>query len=162
MQEKIPNQIRPRANEIVTTAELVSVEHKDNKVIDKDEQMLSFDEYQTVLAVGSVVRDIKRGDVICINPNRFAIRQKQKSRIKAAVEGYEDVIVGYKLPIIETGIGNVLLITDGDIKYIVEDGFCEFIDIETKCNCEKEDCNTFSPYMPTLEDIKNDFANETV
>lgn len=131
MQEKIPNQIRPRANEIVTTAELVSIEEVKSKVINKTEQTLSFDEYQTVLAVGSVVRDIKVGDVICINPNRFAIKQQQKSRVKAAIDGYEEVVVGYKLPIIETGIGNVLLITDSDVKYIVEDGFIEVETIDT-------------------------------
>ena len=31
-------------------------------------------EYQTVLAVGSSVRDIKVGDLVCVNPTRSSIK----------------------------------------------------------------------------------------
>ncbi len=149
--ERIPNKIKPRVNEIVITANVIAVENKEGKIINKDEQQLFFDEFQEVLAVGSVVRDINVGDIICVNPKRFAKYEKQKTRLKAVTEGYEEVLVGYDFPLVETcRYGNVMLITDSDVRYIV-DGFCE-----------EENCNTNSPYIASPEDLKEDFPNETV
>lgn len=170
--EKLPKRIRPRANEIVISANLVEVD-KNDKVIDKDEQKLYFDEFQTVLRVGSVIRDLKIGDVISVNPKRFAIYQEQKSKIRAAVEGYEKVLVGYDFPIIATGFGDVMLITDADVKYIVEDGFttdtpcacgcdCTMTDGDAPADLAEENCNTFSPYVAHPEDFKEDFPSETI
>jgi hypothetical protein len=166
---KVPNKIRPRANEIVISANFIIAANEDKKVIDKDQQMIYFDEFQTVLRVGSVVRDINVGDVICVNPKRFAKYQEQKSRVRAAVEGYEKVLIGYDFPIISTSFGDVMLITDGDVKYIIEDGFCEMaaneentpiINDEISSNYEEERCNTFSPNIASPKDLKKDFPNE--
>lgn len=131
MEQKIPNEIRPKANEIVITANLISVVNTDSKVIDKDEQQLFFDEYQTVLRVGPVVRDVNVGDIVCVNPARFAKYQEQKSRVKAAVDGYEKVLIGYDFPIVEISTGNVMLINESDVKYIVDNGFVEEVKHET-------------------------------
>lgn len=166
MEQKLPNKIKPRANEIVISANIVEVKTDKKKVINKDEQLVYFDEFQTVLRVGSIVRDIKVGDVIAVNPNRFAKYQEQKSKVRASVEGYEKVLTGYEFPIIQTGFGEVMLITDSDVKYIVEDGFttdepctCQTSCEQTECICEEENCNTFSSYIATVEDFKEDFKD---
>ncbi len=158
MVEKIPNRIRPRANELVITANFIEV--NPGKIADKEEQQISLDEYQTVLSKGTVVRDIEEGDVICLNPARFAKYQEQKSRVKAAVEGYEKVLTGYEFPIITTGYGNVMLIHDSDVKYIVEHGFVTYDpepDVEKECvNYEEERCNTFSTDVATPGNMEKD------
>lgn len=160
-EEKLPRGIRPRANEIVITCNLIEVE-KEDKVIDKDEQQLLFDEFQYVLYTGSVVRDVRPGDIVSVKPDRFARYQNQKSKVREAVEGYEKVLVGYEFPIISTGQGNMMLITDQDIKYIVDGGFTT--DVKYECTCGSDHdidcCNTFSPYVATTEDLKGDFGNE--
>jgi hypothetical protein len=166
---KTPNKIRPRGNEIVITANFVEAPKEKNKIINKEEQMVYFDEFQTVLRVGSVVRDVYMGDVVCVNPKRFAKYQEQKSKVRAAVEGYEKVLVGYEFPIIETAFGNVMLISDTDVRYIVEDGFNEpepkdmtMTDGDAPGDYEEERCNTFSPHLASTEELKKDFPNETV
>ncbi len=144
--QKRPAWIKPRANEIVITANIVVVNEDNKKVIDKDQQQMWVDPYQKVLAVGSVVRDIKVGDIIAVKPDRFAKYQEQKSRVKAAVDGYEKVLVGYDFPIIELANANVMLISDADVKFVVDGGFCEDdntcmeVDNEGKCPCGADEC----------------------
>jgi hypothetical protein len=133
MQERLPNKIRPRANEVVVTADRDAVVST-NKVLTNDEQQQRYSLYQTVLSTGPVVRDLVPGDVVCIKYNNYAKYQEQKSRIKAAVDGYEKVLIGYELPIIETAFGDVFLIKDSDIGFVVEDGFTELPDEDTVVN----------------------------
>ena len=65
-------QIRPMANYLVTTREEYGEEDiKRGNLIVKQKGTLK--EYQKVVAVGPVVRGVQVGDLVCINPRRYAV-----------------------------------------------------------------------------------------
>ena len=77
-------------------------------------------EYQVVLAVGSAVRDIKAGDIVCINPSRYAVKKFEDGSMKDGVISTNPV-VSYKFPIIEIDKKECLLLQDRDIDFVIEE-----------------------------------------
>lgn len=84
-------------------------------------------EYQTVLAVGTTVRDIKVGDIVCINPTRFAVRKNPSNSLKNDIEGGNPVLK-YEFDIIKLDGKPRLMLQDRDINYVVE----EYEEVEEK------------------------------
>lgn len=77
-------------------------------------------EYQKVIAVGSTVRDIKEGDMVLINPSRYAIRKHQDGSLKDGIVT-DNPVTSYNFNLVEVD-GNVcILLYDQDIDYIIED-----------------------------------------
>ena len=79
--------------------------------------------YQTVLAIGSMIRDIKVGDKVMINPDGYKVTKYDPNSVK------EDMgmnkIIGYNMPwvIVDDEEGNpqkCLLVKDRDIEYVFE------------------------------------------
>ena len=77
--------------------------------------------YQTVLAVGSMIRDIKVGDQVMINPDNYKVTKYDSNSVK------EDLgmnkIVGYNMPWVtmDDSEGNsqkYLLLKDRDIEFV--------------------------------------------
>ena len=77
-------------------------------------------EYQTVLAIGSSVRDIKVGDLVCVNPTRFAVKQHQEGTLKDGVVT-DNPVVKYNFDVIEMDGKQCLLLQDRDIDFIIEE-----------------------------------------
>lgn len=77
-------------------------------------------EYQTVLAVGTSVRDIKVGDVVWINPTRFAVRKHQEGSMKDGVIS-DNPVVKYNFDVVEMNDEQCLLLQDRDVEFIIED-----------------------------------------
>ena len=77
-------------------------------------------EYQTVLAVGSSVRDIKVGDLVCVNPTRFAVKHHQAGSLKDGIVT-DNPVVKYNFDVIEMDGKQCLLLQDRDIDFIIED-----------------------------------------
>ena len=77
-------------------------------------------EYQTVLAVGGSVRDIKVGDLVCVNPTRFAVKQHQAGTLKDGVVT-DNPVVKYNFDVIEMDGKQCLLLQDRDIDFIIEE-----------------------------------------
>ena len=78
--------IKPMFTALITT--MNKYEHDvmtNGGLIDTTKQQGGIKEYQTVLAVGSSVRDIEVGDVVCINPTRFAVKQHRAGSLKDGV-----------------------------------------------------------------------------
>ena len=69
--------IKPMFTALITTMDKYEKDIKIGGLIDTTRQQGGLKEYQKVLAVGSSVRDIKVGDVVCVNPARFAVRKHQ-------------------------------------------------------------------------------------
>lgn len=89
-------------------------------LIDTTKQQGGLKEYQKVLAVGSSVRDIKVGDLVCINPTRFAVKQHQAGSLKDGVIS-DNPVVKYNFVVIEMGGKQCLLLQDRDIDFIIEE-----------------------------------------
>lgn len=75
-------------------------------------------EYQKVVAVGSQVRDIEVGDIVCINPSRFGIKQHKEGTLKDGVIT-DNPIIKYNFDVIEMNDNQYLLLQDRDIDFII-------------------------------------------
>ena len=107
-------------NNIVTTMNLYEDDSiTESGLIDTRKQKGALKEYQTVLAVGSTVRDVKVGDVVCINPIRYAQYKNDKKSLKDAIS--DNPIVGFNFNVVEIDGKDCLMIYDQDIRYIIED-----------------------------------------
>ena len=89
-------------------------------LLDVTKQQGGLKEYQTVLAIGSSVRDIKVGDLVCVNPTRFAVKQHQASTLKDGVVT-DNPVVKYNFDVIEMDGKQCLLLQDRDIDFIIEE-----------------------------------------
>lgn len=112
-------QIRPMANYLVTTREEYGEEDiKRGNLIVKQKGTLK--EYQKVVAVGPVVRGVQVGDLVCINPRRYAVRKYKEGSLKDGVIS-ENPIIHYNFNVIELNHVPHLLITDQDIDFVITD-----------------------------------------
>ncbi len=89
-------------------------------LLDVTKQQGGLKEYQTVLAIGSSVRDIKVGDLVCVNPTRFAVKQHQAGTLKDGVVT-DNPVVKYNFDVIEMDGKQCLLLQDRDIDFIIEE-----------------------------------------
>lgn len=112
--------ITPMFNKLVTTANRVK-QNTNEIIIDITKINQVIDDFQTVVSIGSSVRDIKVGDLVCINPDRYAVRKYQEKSTSAEVQGYENTIIGYDIPRITLDDVEHLMITDSDVIYIVDE-----------------------------------------
>lgn len=89
-------------------------------LIDTTRQQGGLKEYQTVLAVGTSVRDIKVGDLVCVNPTRFAVKKHQPGTLKDGIVT-DNPVTTYNFDVVEMGGKQCLLLQDRDIDFIIED-----------------------------------------
>ncbi|MCG8399351.1 hypothetical protein LWS67_22960, partial [Bacillus atrophaeus] len=69
-------------------------------LIDTSRQKGTLKEYQTVLAVGDSVRGINVGDIVCINPSRFAVKKHKEGSLKDGIVT-DNPVVTFNFDIIE-------------------------------------------------------------
>jgi hypothetical protein len=72
-----------------------------------------------VIAVGNAVRDISPGEVVCINPIRYAQYKHNKNSLKDLAA--DNPVVGYNFNVVEIDGKDCLLLHDQDIRYVVEE-----------------------------------------
>ena len=112
--------VRPLFTKIVTTCEKYDEDQKTGSLIDTRKQAGAVKEYQTVVAVGSNPAGIKVGDVVMINPMRYAVMKHENGSMKDGVIK-DNPVVGYQLPVIElNGVPHLLLET-ADVEFVIED-----------------------------------------
>jgi hypothetical protein len=112
--------IKPMFTALITTMDKYEDDVKKNGIIDGTKQKGSIKEYQTVVSVGSSVREIKEGDLVCINPSRFAVKKHQEGSLKDGVITDNPVIV-YNFDLVEMDGKQYLLLQDRDIDFIITD-----------------------------------------
>ena len=76
-------------------------------------------EYQTVVAVGPMVRGIEVGDIVFINPNRYAVMKHKAGSLQDGVIK-DNPVIGYNFDIVEIDGVNHLYLQDSDIKFVAE------------------------------------------
>lgn len=107
------------ANYIVTTQDKYSAnDFKGKALTTKIEGSLK--EYQKVVSVGPMVRSVNVGDLVCINPKRYAKYKHQQGSLKDGVIT-DNPVVSYNFNVIELDHVPHLLITDQDIDFVIED-----------------------------------------
>lgn len=112
------NKIKPLFNRILVTADKYEDDIIENGIIRTTKGTLK--EYQKVLAVGSTVRDIKEGDLVLINPIRYAVKKHREGSLKDGVIT-DNPVVSYNFNLVEVDNKVNILLYDSDIDYIIED-----------------------------------------
>lgn len=113
--------IKPMFTALITTMDCYETDTTTaGGVIDPRKTKGTIKEYQRVVATGSQVRDIKVGDIVCIDATRFAVRKHKEGSIKTDIEG-SNPILEYRFDIVEMDEKPHLLLQDRDIQFIIED-----------------------------------------
>lgn len=89
-------------------------------LVDATKQQGTLKEYQTVLAVGDSVRNIKVGDVVWVNPTRFAVKKHKEGSLKDGVIT-DNPVLSYNFDVVEMDGQQCLLLQDRDIDFIIEE-----------------------------------------
>lgn len=114
----IVKKIKPLFNYIITTMNKYQSDGKIGDLIVKQRGTLK--EYQKVVAVGNSVREIKQGDVVMIDPTRYAVMKHEKGSLKDGIVE-DNPVMSYNFKTVEMDGVEYLLLYDSDIKYIIED-----------------------------------------
>ena len=113
--------IKPMFTSLITTMDKYEEDVRTSGgLLDATKQQGGLKEYQTVLAVGSSVRDIKVGDLVCVNPTRFAVKQHQAGTLRDGVVT-DNPVVKYNFDVIEMDGKQCLLLQDRYIDFIIEE-----------------------------------------
>lgn len=89
-------------------------------IIDATKQIGTLKEYQTVIAVGPIVRDINVGDVVWINPRRFAKMKHTPGSLNDGIV-QDNLVESYNFDVVKIDGKDCLLLQNGDIDFVVED-----------------------------------------
>lgn len=117
----IVKKIKPMFTSLITTMDKYEEEIKTaDGLVDTTKQIGGLKEYQKVLAIGDSVRGIKVGDLVCVNPSRFAVRKHQAGSLKDGIVS-DNPITTYNFDVIEMDGEQCLLLQDRDIDFIIED-----------------------------------------
>lgn len=115
------NKIKPLFTALITTMDKYEQDKiTEGGLIDTSKQQGTLKEYQRVLAIGDAVRGIKVGDLVCVNPARFAVRKHDKGSMRDGVIT-DNPVVTYNFDVVEMGGNQCLLLQDRDIEYVIED-----------------------------------------
>lgn len=116
--------VRPLFTGVVTTAKRYVGETRTSSglIIDTTRMEGGLNPYQTVVAVGSMCKDLKEGDIVYINFKRYMIPQQVPGKINQ-----EDNIQSsnfqatYQIPMVTIDGTEYLFIQNADVEYVVED-----------------------------------------
>lgn len=113
--------IRPMFNQVITTMNKYSDdEMKTGSIIDVSKVNNPIKEYQKVVAVGPMVKNIEVGDIVMINPKRYGkVRHKEGSLKDGIIT--DNPVVSYNFNVIELNHTPFLLLLDQDIDFIIEE-----------------------------------------
>ncbi len=112
--------VKPMFNRIITTMNTYMEDQYIGGIIDTNKAKGSLKEYQTVVAVGTTIRDIKVGDVVCIDPTRYMVTKHNEGSLKGGIIS-DNMTVGYKFNTIELNGESCLMLYDQDITFIIEE-----------------------------------------
>ena len=114
----ILKKVKPLFTSIVTTMDKYEDDVIVNGLVNQTAGTLK--EYQKVIAIGSSVRDIKVGDLVSINPSRYAVRKFEDGSLKDGVIS-QNPVVSYNFHTIEMDRKEYLLLQDRDIDFVIEE-----------------------------------------
>lgn len=116
----IIKKIKPMFTKIVTTMDKYDKDQKVGNLIDTHKVSGTVKEIQRVIAVGNNSAGIKEGDMVLINPTRYAVMKHEKGSLKDGVIT-DNPVIGYNLPVIELNNIPHLLLDTQDVDYIIEE-----------------------------------------
>ena len=76
--------------------------------------------YQRVVAVGSMVHDLKEGDIVRLNYKRYAIPMQKPGAIEENIQK-SDINYTYQIPMVTLDGIDYLFLQNNDIEFVVEE-----------------------------------------
>lgn len=111
--------VKPMFNTVITTAEKYEEDYRTGGLIDPSKSKGSLKEYQTVVAVGNMVKGIEVGDKVMIDPTRYAVMKHKSGSLKDGVIE-DNPIVGFNFKTVFINDVQHLMLVDADIRYVFE------------------------------------------
>ena len=111
--------IRPVYTRIITTADRYTESQKTGVLLDANKLKGRYKEYQTVVRIGSSVREVKEGEVVLIDPSRYMKRKFSDNSLRD--DFVENPIVEINIPTVTMDGKDYFMIDERDIAYIIED-----------------------------------------
>lgn len=113
--------IQPMYTKILTTmCKYEEDEMTAGGLIDSTKTQGTLKEYQTVVAVGNSVRNVKVGDLVCVNPDRYAVKKHEAGSLKDGVIT-DNPVIKYNFNIMELEGVPHLLLDENDVSFIITD-----------------------------------------
>lgn len=110
---------KPMFTGVITTANTYGTDSSIGGVLDPTKMKGTLKEYQTVVAIGPNVRNVKVGDVVIINPSRYAVHKFEENTIKK--DFLTNNVIRYDFNFIELDGESCLKIEENDIDLILEE-----------------------------------------
>ena len=113
----------PLLNHVVLTANVYEDADVTGGIVDDEQKTAGHvKEYQTVVAVGPSVRDVKVGDLVVINPKAYARPvHKTKNDSVMGLMGEDEVEMRVEFPMIDINGEPHLFLYDRDIDLIIDE-----------------------------------------
>lgn len=111
--------IKPVYTRLITTANRYTESQKVGSILDANKLEGRYKEYQTVVKVGSSVREVKEGDIVLIDPSRYMKRKYNDNSLRE--DFVENPIVEINIPTVTMNDTDYFMIEERDIAYIIED-----------------------------------------
>lgn len=112
--------IKPMFTRIVTTMDMYLEDTATpGGIIDVTKLKQGIKEYQKVIAVGTSVRTVKEGDLVCINPDRYAVRKFSNDSVRNDL--LENTVTRYNFNVVKLEDKDYLLLDEADVEFVVED-----------------------------------------
>lgn len=116
--------IHPMFTSVVTTANRYvgdQYEEKNGLIIDTRKMDGALNNFQTVLAVGPLAGEVKPGDVVYLNFNRYAVVKHTPGKLEDNIET-DNMSYTYQIPMVEIDGQECLRVQVNDIEYFMEPG----------------------------------------
>ena len=107
-------------NRVLTTCDLYTEDLMTDGIIDSTKVEGAIKEYQTVIACGPMVKSVRPGDVVVINPTRYQVMKHKEGTLNDGVI-QDNAVISYNFPIMVVNDAPCLYIYDSDIEFAIRE-----------------------------------------
>lgn len=113
--------IKPLYTRIVTTMDMYVEKDASSPggIVDVTKLKKGIKEYQKVIAVGTSVRNVKVGDWVCVNPDRYAVKQFSENSVKNDL--MVNQVVRYNFNVVTLDGTDYLMLDEADVEFVIEE-----------------------------------------
>lgn len=112
----------PTVNHIITTADRYEETQLKDGLIDVSKEVGQIKEIQKVVAIGPLVRNLKVGDYILINPDNYAKPVHSLNENSVLEKDKDEVTMEYRFPLINLADGEYMHLYDSDADLVLQEG----------------------------------------
>lgn len=113
--------LKPLYDQILTTTERYEEDITDSSglLVDAKKTAGAVKEHQTVLRIGTSVREVKVGDRVFINPTKYMRKKYDDNSLRE--DFVDNPTISINIPTVEVNGQDCFLIHENDVAYILED-----------------------------------------